>query len=194
MMQNRDGTQRPLASTYCPFCIDRLYRLPVVPARDTADAFSLANLLPAGTITVAVHDGESPCLSASNNRDWHSLPVRNLSTHPVDTLFRELAFLTEHLFLRATCRLGASGHIIFIRLYLIPNDLPNVHGRLRRRPEAVVREGQRYMQSIVPLIEQNNGLWDADETSLNAPQKYFLSSHVVCGFLIFFFAGVNHCR
>lgn len=175
-------TRGTLPSTYCPFCTDR-YRLSVVPARDTADAFSLTNLLPAGTISIAVHDGESPCPSTSTSRtNWHSIPVPNLSTQPVDTLFRELAFLIEHLFLRATCRLGASGHVIFIRLYLIPNDLPNVHGRLHRRPETVVKEGRRHMHSIIPLIEQNDGLWDADEACLNAPRKHFLSSHVVCGF------------
>lgn len=181
IMQTRDGTQRLLTSTYCPFCTDR-YRLPVVQAQDTTDAFSLSNLLPAGTITVAVHDGEPPCRSGFNNRDWHSLPMRKLSTHPADTLFRELAFLAEHRFLRATSRLGASGHIIFIRLYLIPNDLPNVRGRLRCRSKTVVHKGQRYMHRIVPLIEQTDGLWDADEACLDAPQKHFLPSRIVCEF------------
>ena len=179
-MQSSDGARRPLLSTYCPFCADR-HRLPVVQERDTADAFSLSNLLPAGTITVTVHSGASPCPSASNYRDWHSLPVRRLSTRPVDTLFRELAFLTEHLFLRAICRLGASGRIIFIRIYLIPNDLPNVHGRLHRRPDTVVDKAQLHMRNIVPLIERNDGLWNADEACLNAPQEHFLPSHVVCG-------------
>jgi hypothetical protein len=181
-MQSSDGARRPLLSTYCPFCADR-YRLPVVQERDTADAFSLSNLLPAGTITVTVHNGASPCPSASNYRDWDSLTVRGLSTHPVDSLFRELAFLTEHLFLRATCRLGTSGRMIFIRVYLIPHDLPNVHGRLHRRSEikTVVKKAQRHMHNIVPLIERNYGLWNADEACLNAPQEHFLPSHLVCG-------------
>ncbi|KAF8447641.1 P-loop containing nucleoside triphosphate hydrolase protein [Boletus edulis BED1] len=104
--------------------------------------------------------------------------MRSLSTHPADTLFRELAFLTEHLFLRATCTIGASGRTIFIRLYLIPNDLPNVHGRLHRRSETVVKEAQRHMHNIVPLIERNHGLWDADEACLDAPHEYFLPSHI----------------
>lgn len=179
-MQSHDGIRRPLPSAYCPFCADKR-RLPVVRERDTADAFSLSNLLPAGTITVAVHDGESPCPSASNDfRDWHSLPIRSLSTHLVDTLFRELAFLAEHLFLRATCRLGSSGRIIFIRIYLIPNDLPNVYGQLYRRRETVVKEAQRYLRTIVPLIEQNNDSWDANEACLNAPaEKFLLPSHIV---------------
>ncbi|KAG8217792.1 hypothetical protein J3R82DRAFT_5955 [Butyriboletus roseoflavus] len=177
-MQTHDGTQRPLPSTYCPFCIDN-HKLLVVEARATPDAFSLSNLIPAGTLTIAVHDGESPCPSASNSSsDWYSIPVRNLSTHPADTLFRELEFLAKHLFLRATCRPGASGYTVFVRVYLIPNDLPNVHERLRCRPETVVKEGRRYMQSIIPLIEQNDALWDADEAHLNAPQKQFLPSDV----------------
>lgn len=186
VMESRGGAQRPLPSTYCPFCASK-HRLPVVQEGDTADAFSLSNLLPVGTITVTVHDEELPCPSVSNNRDWHALPIRSLSTHPVDTLFRELAFLSQHLFLRATCRLGASGRIIFIRVYLIPNDLPNVHGKLHRRPETVVKEAQRHMHNIVPLIERNGGLWSADEDSLNAPQEHFLPSHIVCGFSTFFF-------
>ncbi|KAF8559866.1 hypothetical protein OG21DRAFT_1402064 [Imleria badia] len=176
-MQSPDGAQRPLPSTYCPFCASK-HRLPVVQERATADAFSLSNLLPAGTITVTVHDDESPCPSASSSRDWHALPIRSLSTHPVDTLFRELAFLTQHHFLRATCRLGISGRIIFIRVYLIPNDLPNVHGKLHRRPKTVVKKAQRHMHNIVPLIERNDGLWDADEASLNVSQEHFLPSHI----------------
>ncbi|KAH0827105.1 hypothetical protein J3R83DRAFT_4791 [Lanmaoa asiatica] len=34
------------------------------------------------------------------------------------------------------------------------------------------------MHSIVPLIEQNDGLWNADEAGLMAPPKHFLPSHV----------------
>lgn len=180
-----DGPQRPV-STYCPFCTES-YRLSVVEVQDTADAFSLSNLLPAGTITVAVHArSPSGCPSAHNKREWHSLPTRKLSTHPEDALFRQLAFLGQHLFLRATCKFGATGRIIFIRLYLIPNDLPNVYGRLHHRPDAVVREAQRYLHNIVPLIEQNGGLWDADDACLNALQKHFLPSHIVSyGFRVF---------
>lgn len=178
MQSPHDGAQRTLPSTYCPFCADKL--IPVVQERDTADPFSLSNLLPAGTITVTVHDGESSCPSASNNCVWHSLPVRSLSTHPVDTLFGELAFLTKHQFLRATCRLGSSARTLFVRIYLIPNDLPNVCGRLHRRPDTVVKEAQRYMHNIVPLIERNHGLWDADEACLNALQEHFLPCHIVC--------------
>lgn len=176
-----DGTQRPLPSTYCPFCTDSSYRLPVFQAQDTTDVFSLSNLLPAGAITVTVHDGGSPCPSACNSREWHSLPVPKLSIHPEDTLFRQLAFLTQHLFLRATCKFGTSGRIIFIRLYLIPNDLPHVCGRLHNRTQTVVKEAQRHMHNIVPLIEQNDGLWDGDEACLNAPQKHFFPSHIVRG-------------
>lgn len=179
--------QRPLSSPYCPLCADG-HRLLVV--QDATDAFSLRNLLPAGTIAIAVHDGESPCPNASNNREWHSLPLRKLTTHPEDTLFRQLAFLTQHLFLRATCRLGASGRIIFIRIYFIPVDLPNVCGRLRRRSDAVVKEARRHMHNVVPLIEQGRGLWDADELCLNAPQKHFLPSHIVC-VLFIFDPGIN---
>lgn len=171
---------RTLPSTYCPFCADRQRLLPVVQERDTANPFSLSNLLPAGTITVTVHDGGSSCPSASNNCVWHSLPVQSLSTHPVDTLFRELAFLTRHQFLRATCRLGSSARTLFIRVYLIPNDLPNVCGRLHQRPKPVLKEAERYMHNIVPLIERNHGLWDADEASLNAPHEHFLPCHIVC--------------
>ncbi|KAG9318758.1 P-loop containing nucleoside triphosphate hydrolase protein [Chiua virens] len=169
--------QRPLSSTYCPFCTEKC-RLSVVQT-DGTDPFSLNNLFPAGTITVTVHDGESPCpTSTYNSGTWYSIPVRTLSTHPEDTLFRELFFLTEHLFLRATCRLGASGRIILIRVYLIPNDLPNVRGRLHCRPETVVKEARRHLYNIVPLIEQNKDLWDADEAGLNSPQKHFLPSHI----------------
>lgn len=190
-MQTHDGTQRSLPSTYCPFCIDS-HKLPLVQTQDTADAFSLSNLIPAGTLSIPVHNGESPCPSGSSSHDWYSIPARNLSTHAADSLFRELSFLIEHLFLRATCRLGATGYTVFIRVYLIPNDLPNVHGKLHSLPKTVVNEGLRCMQVIIPLIEQNDTLWDAGEACLNAPPKQFLPSCAVCRFRVLLDVGVNY--
>lgn len=179
-----EGAQHLLPATYCLFCTDSNEQ-PVAQVQDFAGAFSLNNLLPAGTITVTVHDGESPCPGARDSHEWHSLPVQKLTTHAEDTLFRQLAFLTQHLFLRATCRLGASGRVVFIRVYLIPDDLPNVCGQLHNRPGAVVKKAHRYMHGIVPLIEQHGGLWDADETSLDDPREHFFPSCIVCEFGVF---------
>ncbi|KAL4067811.1 P-loop containing nucleoside triphosphate hydrolase protein [Scleroderma citrinum] len=95
-----------------------------------------------------------------------------------DTLLRDLAFLSENLFLHTTCRLDSRGQVLFIRVYMIPVDLPNVQGRLHCRSEAIMKEGRRYLHSILPLVSQNPLLWNAECHGLTSPDEYFLPRNI----------------
>ncbi|KAF9246232.1 P-loop containing nucleoside triphosphate hydrolase protein [Melanogaster broomeanus] len=175
-MQALDSAPRTLVSSHCPFCSANGFHVDQETTASESDPFALGCLLAAGTLTVTIHDGQVPCTSGSDT--WHPLPTRDLSCRPEDSLFRGLDFLTVNLFLRATCRLGASGRTVIIRVYLIPYDLPNVRGRLHSRHETVVKEARRHLHGILPLIEQSPALWDADETPLAATPKFFLSRDI----------------
>ncbi|KAF8844559.1 hypothetical protein BDN67DRAFT_1000237 [Paxillus ammoniavirescens] len=162
---------------HCPFSTASSFPVNLDQEPNASDPFALSNLLAAGTLTVTV---DVPCTGRATSRSdaWHFLPARDLANRTEDALFRALAFLTDHLFLRATCRLGTSGRILFIRVYLIPYDLENVRGQLHFRHETVVREARHHLHGILPLIVQSTALWDADETSFTAQPKFFLSMDI----------------
>lgn len=140
----------------CLLCCETCIRNGVGNEHDESaqDPFSLDNLLSAGTITVDVHDYHLPCVHIHANDAWHPVPFRQLSIYPEDDVFRMISFLTEHRFLRATCCLGTS-RALYIRIYIIPTDLPNVQGILRRRSKAVLKEGVHYLQLLLPMIVQS---------------------------------------
>ncbi|KAI6005771.1 P-loop containing nucleoside triphosphate hydrolase protein [Pisolithus albus] len=89
-------------------------------------------------------------------------------------LLRGIGFLTDNLFLRATCKLDRSGQVLLIRVYLIPHDLPSVQGRLRCRSAAVVKEGRRYLHRTLSFISRSPRLWKAEEPILSWETDPFL--------------------
>jgi hypothetical protein len=167
---------------YCTLCCETCIGNGVGNEHNSSvqDPFALDNLLSAGTITVDVHDNHLPCAHGHASDSWHPVPSRQLSVYPEDDVFRTISFLTEHQFLRATCYLGTSQRVLYIRIYLVPTDLPNVQSRLRHRSKAVLKEGGRHLQSLLPMIVQDQVSWSADELhSTNQPQKYLLPRDIV---------------
>lgn len=142
---------------------------------DKSNPFALDNLLSAGTIRVDIQDSPLHCAHRHESDSWHPVPSRQLSVYAEDDMFCKISFLTEHRFLRATCRLGADKRVLYIRIYLVPTDLPSVQEILRCRSEAVMKEGHRHLQATLPSIVQDQRSWNADELpSTSQPQNYFL--------------------
>ncbi|OJA17037.1 hypothetical protein AZE42_03572 [Rhizopogon vesiculosus] len=174
MLMDRAGT--------CPLCCETCIGNGVGNQHDHSvqDPFTLDNLLSAGTITVDVRGGHLPCVHRHASDGWHLVPSRQLSVYAEDDVFCMISFLTEHQFLRATCCLGTSRRALYIRIYLVPNDLPNVQGRLLHRSKAAFKDGGRYLQSLLPMIVQDQCSWSAESVdanelpSINRPQKYLL--------------------
>jgi hypothetical protein len=171
----------------CPLCCETCIGNGVdnEHGHSVQDPFALDNLLSAGTITVDVHDGHLPCVHRHASDSWHPVSSRQLSAYAEDDVFCIISFLTEHQFLRATCRLGTSRRALYIRIYLVPNDLPNVQGRLRHRSKAIFKDGSRYLQSLLPMIVQDPYSWSAESVdanelpSINRPRKYLVPRAIV---------------
>lgn len=142
---------------------------------DKSNPFALDNLLSAGTIRVDVQDSHLQCDHRHASDTWHPVPSRQLSVYAEDDVLCKISFLTEHQFLRATCCLGTSQRMLYIRIYIVPTDLTTVRGSLRHRSEAVLKEGYRHLQALLPSIVQDQRSWNADEPpSISQPQNYFL--------------------
>ncbi|KAG0701768.1 P-loop containing nucleoside triphosphate hydrolase protein [Suillus ampliporus] len=159
----------------CLLCCQTCITNSVDTEHDKSNPFALDNLLSAGTITVDVQDNHLNCTHRHASDAWHAVPSRQLSVYAEDDVLCKISFLTEHQFLRATCCLGTSRRALYIRIYLVPTDLPNVQASLRHRSEAVLKEGHRHLQSLLPTIVQDQRFWNADELpSISQPRKYFL--------------------
>lgn len=159
----------------CLLCCQTCLGNGVSNEHDKSNPFALDNLLSAGTISVDVQESHLHCAHRHSSDTWHPVPSRQLSVYAEDDVFCKISFLTEHQFLRATCRLGASQRVLYIRIYLVPADLPTVQESLRHRSEAVLKEGHRHLQALLPSIVQDRHSWNADELpSINQPQNYFL--------------------
>lgn len=159
----------------CLLCCQTCVGNGVGNEHDKSNPFGLDNLLSAGTISVDVQDSHLHCAHIHASDTWHPIPTRQLSVYAEDDVFCKISFLTEHQFLRATCCLGTNQRVLYIRIYLVPTDLPIVRASLRHRSEAVLKEGHRHLQSLLPSIVQDQRSWNADELPpISQPQTYFL--------------------
>ncbi|KAI6045621.1 hypothetical protein EDC04DRAFT_2634069 [Pisolithus marmoratus] len=158
----------------CPLCYSEHTKSEQFADADDSNLPALEDLFAAGTITLAVHSNGVSC-STTDGNSWRLLPVaREPSKRPQDPLLLGLWFLADNLFLRATCKFDRSGQVLFIRIYLIPHDLPNVQGRLRCRSAPVIREGRRYLHSTLSLVSRSSRLWNAEELVLSSECDHFL--------------------
>ncbi|KAI0707952.1 P-loop containing nucleoside triphosphate hydrolase protein [Earliella scabrosa] len=81
-----------------------------------------------------------------------------------------LHFLVRHRFVAATYKINITERLIFVRVYVIPWDLPGSKGALRSRDEdTVLRPGRRRLKALFLLIKQDKSLWDGDTASGSTP-------------------------
>ncbi|KAG2131300.1 uncharacterized protein EDB93DRAFT_1178490 [Suillus bovinus] len=159
----------------CLLCCQTCIGNGVGNEHDKSNPFALDNLLSAGTISVDFQGRHLHCAHIHASDTWHPVPSCQLSVCVEDDVFCKISFLTEHQFLRATCCLGTSQRVLYIRIYLVPTDLKSAKESLRLRSEAVLKEGRRHLQALLPSIVQDRHSWNADELpSTSQPQKYFL--------------------
>ncbi len=134
-----------------------------------APEFALCNLIPVGVlkINVVVQDDTATLLCGHSHAedDWHAFNGSALLSHLTsleDDNCRGLDFLIKHDFIKATCRFDGK-HVLTVRTYLIPHDLPNVQGRLRVRKEAILSTARRYFSVLLPRIRCCPQGWDGQE-------------------------------
>ncbi len=145
------------------------------------------NLLPAGTLSLPISQTElgSICNHSHPVENWHPFLGEALfpylTDHEDETLCRHLSFLVGHKFLSVQCKIGDSGRVLVLRVYIIPYDLPGAQGKLRVRDEAsVLKPARLCLSNVVPRVVQDEHLWDAhdSETSPGSP-RYFLNPDTV---------------
>ncbi|KAF7364001.1 Helicase C-terminal domain-containing protein [Mycena sanguinolenta] len=105
---------------------------------------------------------------------WHTFtgyPLLEYTSHGSDhDVLRNLDFLISNKFVFASFLLADNW--LFIRIYLIPYDLPGVKGELRNRPEPIVTHARRCLAEILPKLSRDPECWagyNVPDTPLNIP-------------------------
>src|ERR1700722_6476972 len=161
----------------CPSCCASCISLTPRPSLAIPSSpLTLSNFLPAGTIRI-----ESPFRNRCDHA--HAEDGRHSFT-PKANEEEALAFLIEHKFVSATCRLTGETPNLLIRVYLIPFDLQNYGGKLRNRDEAkVLAPARKYLTALLPKISQDPAAWNGDLDSVSRASKTLLSLTIVRAFI-----------
>jgi hypothetical protein len=165
-------------------------RLTQLPLNFMANPWALCNFLSYGALSIGVRDAaelqeELQLANQDLAEDgWHvfagPLILKYLNNGEDHTLVHELEFLVLHKFTFASFLLADSNHI-FIRIYLIPFDLPGVQGRLRVRRDAIVGPARRCLAGLLPKICRNRECWDGrsvPDPPLDLPVRIFFFKSV----------------
>ncbi|KAI0784409.1 SNF2 family N-terminal domain-containing protein [Abortiporus biennis] len=131
--------------------------------------FDTQHFLPAGVLSLSLRS-QLQCTDEMHRHPdgWYFFPrISQILT--VDftqvTLVKMLNFLVDHHFLFATYHPGEDhlSCMLYARIYLIPYDLNNVQGVLRRREKVKVLDpAQKYLRVILPLIARSESVWNGD--------------------------------
>lgn len=172
-----------MAIETCPSCCDSCHHRGSsgAPATSSTDPYSLTHLLPAGSIALDLEYGGCLCNHVHSEDGWHpfqghTLTNGHLARSQDQELCSQLDFLTLYRFITITCRAGQSGNTLFLRLYIVPYDLPNVKGVLRRRSRdaAILDRAGRYMKALLPRITQDQHIWNGTQAAHFDGGKRFL--------------------
>jgi hypothetical protein len=156
----------------CSSCISKLQSRPCATP-NVLDPLSFAHLLPAGMIVIPT-PAQRDCLHLHAEDGWH--PFTYVAGEE-----DQLAFLIDHKFVSATCRLAEDKTALIVRIYIVPYDLANYGGKLRNRDETkVVAPARKYLKALLPRIIQDRAIWDGRTVTASSPAKLFLPSPVVC--------------
>ncbi|KAL0946491.1 hypothetical protein HGRIS_012709 [Hohenbuehelia grisea] len=140
---------------------------------DAADSpFRLDQLLPIGSFCLTLGSGiDNICDHVHRQDGWHNYPGHELlklvASSTDDQFCRQLTFLLENHFLAATSRLSDESKLV-TRVYLIPYDLPRVHGILRNRLPTVLATARRYLKEVLDRVRFDKPDWSADTICLDA--------------------------
>ncbi|KDQ33056.1 hypothetical protein PLEOSDRAFT_21950 [Pleurotus ostreatus PC15] len=72
----------------------------------------------------------------------------------------ELEFLIQKHFVVVTYQLEPEFEVT-ARVYLVPYDLSNVKGSLRKRPTTVLNPARRYLKTLIPMLSLNPVHWNS---------------------------------
>ncbi|KAJ7264890.1 P-loop containing nucleoside triphosphate hydrolase protein [Mycena haematopus] len=133
-----------------------------------ASPWTLENYLHYGVLSLCLLDAvELRQQSANQNLadsedDWHLFTapplLKYISNQEDRALLQELEMLVLNKFIFASFFLADNW--MFLRIYLIPYDLPGVQGRLRVRQNEILSPARRYLAGILPKISRDRECWE----------------------------------
>ncbi|KAF7337866.1 Helicase C-terminal domain-containing protein [Mycena venus] len=134
-----------------------------------ANPWAIENFLSYGVLSIYVPDAVElqQELTASQQTladdGWNlfaaPLILAYLNNPEDHALLRELDFLVAENFIFASF-LVVESDVLFIRIYLIPYDLPGVQGRLRVRRDEIVGPARRCLSGILSKISRSPESWE----------------------------------
>jgi hypothetical protein len=135
------------------------------PAATSTEPTALQNLLPVGALFLPLFaPAEQEICDHKHAEDgWHEFRAQKfvgLFSRQEDISFcNDLQFLINQDFMRATHQNNANGYVS-LRIYLIPDDLPGMSGKLRTRPHNILPAARRHLRALLPKIITHKLLWD----------------------------------
>ncbi|KAI0343105.1 hypothetical protein BDW22DRAFT_1356676 [Trametopsis cervina] len=145
------------------------------------DPYNLTHLLPVGTL-VLYFESSTSMSGVFCTDHWHRYDdlTRARTTPQDEQLIHMLNFLTSHKFIAHQCKafpgrgeFAAAPSRLHIRIFLIPFDLPNVGGVLRRREEGtILNPARKYMHTLLSRITRDTASW---EGAVNKAGEMFMA-------------------
>ncbi|KAI0695860.1 SNF2 family N-terminal domain-containing protein [Cerioporus squamosus] len=145
--------------------------------------FVLSKFLSAGALTISIGGElglvEHPRQHADDG--WttfphdHDPPVVGVWRDDDDSeTWESLRFLIRHRFIAATYLVDHYQSLLFVRVYIVPWDLPGSRGVLRSRDEdSVLRPGRRRLKALFLRIRQDRSLWEGSVASSSTPKHFW---------------------
>ncbi|KAF4608242.1 hypothetical protein EYR40_000586 [Pleurotus pulmonarius] len=101
------------------------------------------------------------CEHTHEEDGWHLMSPRTISCFgPRSSFLLELEFLIQKHFVVVTYQLQLELEVT-ARVYLVPYDLSNVKGSLRKRPTTVLNPARRYLKALIPMLSLNPAHWNS---------------------------------
>lgn len=132
------------------------------------DIWNLSNLFPAGTVHIEIVPNEKLPWCEADSDGWfryhcHHGCIKsrwNLKIPEDDSFCKGLDFLVQNNFISITYYVPSGGSSLFLRIYLIPFDLPGAGGKLRMRKDNILLPAKRYLSGLFLRISQNPYCWE----------------------------------
>ncbi|KAI9068581.1 hypothetical protein FKP32DRAFT_1587558 [Trametes sanguinea] len=137
---------------------------------------ALSNFLPAGTLTFDIPS--YPAFTFSESEDlaedgWRTFPETVVGFRDDSGTLAKISFLVRHRFIAATYHVSSTVMQLFVRIYVIPWDLPGSRGELRSRDESIQKPGRQHLRDLFLRTRTERSLWDGNMDGPSDP-AYFL--------------------
>lgn len=154
---------------------------------------SVHNLLAAGTIVLRLASGWSVEASGNFELPSKSQDLANLLVPEESAFVKAIYFLLQNDFIATQCavRRGTVRASLLMRIYVVPYDLPGMHGRLRLRDQKVLGPAGRHLRILLARVSRNSNDWEGSEHASGSMSEPVLPPETVCTTHSSLFANIH---